>query len=113
MSGEQRFGKCDECGVIGPLIAVAPPEKDRSAHFCASCHRIFGAHPELSSLIAFQRSKVPGKRTDRVEIPLSYGPGHGEDPGVRGGAIFAVEKTGEHRNLHGIQEGETRRRDDE
>ena len=75
MPGERRFGKCDECGVIGALVAVAFPEGDASAHFCESCHRIFGAHPELSSFIAFQHRKAPEKPAKRDEIPLSYGPG--------------------------------------
>lgn len=76
MPGERRFGKCDECGVIGALVAVAFPEGGASAHFCVSCHRVFGAHPELSSFIAFLHSNASGKLSNRDEIPLSYGPGH-------------------------------------
>lgn len=113
MSDEKRFGKCDECGVIGALLAVDLAEEDAVAHFCVSCQRVFGLHPELSSFIAFQLSKAPGELIERIEIPLSCGSGRGEDPESGGEADILTDGPGEHRNLYGIQKRGTKGRDDE
>lgn len=113
MSDERRFGKCDECGAIGALVAVNSAGRVKSAHFCVSCQRIFDVYPGLSSFIAFQHSKAPGDLIGRIDIPLSRGPGRGENPGIGSGTAVLRKGHGEHRNLHGIQGCETRRRDDE
>ena len=109
----KRFGKCDECGVIGALMAIDLAEEDAVAYFCVSCQRVFGLHPELSSFIAFQHSKAPGELIDRIEIPLSCGSAHREDPEIRGETAISTEGHGEHRNLQEIQGSGTRGRDDE
>jgi heterodisulfide reductase subunit A-like polyferredoxin len=67
MMPEKKFGKCDECGVIGPLEEISLTGNAVNAHFCVDCGKIFLNCPELSSFIAFQNNKPPQKNPEPVK----------------------------------------------
>jgi hypothetical protein len=67
MPGKKRFGKCDECGVIGSLGEVFLPGNDVNAHFCGACEKIFSNRTELSSFISFQYNKPSKKNPESLK----------------------------------------------
>ena len=67
MPEKKRFGKCDECGAIGPLEEIFLTGNHVNAHFCVDCEKIFLNRSELSSFIAFQYSKPPQKNIEPVK----------------------------------------------
>lgn len=102
MTGDSRFGKCDECGAMGILNSVALSECGPATNFCPTCHRIFQDRPELSSFIAFERGKPRREHVRPSEAGLALG--HGEKvsvPEARKQLVFAIGKADEARNSKG------------
>lgn len=99
MTDKSRFGKCDECGVMGILNVVPLSESGLAANFCPSCHRIFQDRPDLSSFIAFERGKPNGEHAHPSEAGMAIG--HDERvsiPETRKEQYLTIGEIGEARN---------------